>query len=1104
MDVHIAELFLEAKEQILKSEEYSSKQKVKALFNLLTTILEEVTQSEKIVFTTLFSRATFMANRFKVDARLMYFIHTFRRDNERMQIGKHADAYIKLGIYIINELINWIWFEKEPNPIDTETSILFKAKDKEVIKFKPVIEVIIDAVDLEAFELYFYEDDDASVLKTARFDQVDKNEIFNSNVELLVRSFELPIHANLIDVELLSNGTYIPNAIVFIPDYLFDVTAIANSFKDYGHESMLRILNKFKQVENSIPLMVGNIANLFLDEIISKPDVKFNELLPKIFKLDPLGISNYDNNQIRELISQARDHYMNLKKVISLEFPGQGIKRDKVFLEPSFYSRDFGIQGRLDLFHHEEMTNQYDIVELKSGKPFRANVYGLSANHYTQTLLYDLMVKSTFGAHKKPNNYILYSKLNDKSLKYAPPAKFQQYEAMKVRNELMAIEIKIAKSANDAATLFEHLTVSNYNQIKGFELKDLEKFQKFYTQLDQNEKDYFNGIASFIAREQRLSKTGENGIHKSNGLSSLWLENPEEKEDRFGILKGLTIEDNRSQEMIPSLRLNRTEETSDLANFRRGDIAVLYPHDENPKAVLHNQIFKCTILEIDQDSVVIKLRNKQYNDALFKSIDYWNIEADRLDSGFNTLYRSLYEFCSSNKSKRDLWLGKLPPRIPENKKYDDLEILTKEQNLILDEMTNVKDFYLLWGPPGTGKTSIMLKSLTNRLFERTEETILLLAYTNRAVDEICAAIESIDHDFSQNYVRIGSSSGCGEQFKTRLLDHLISDLTSREEIRSFLQSKRIFVSTVSSIVSKVDLFKLKRFDRVIVDEASQILEPMLVGLLSRVQKAVLIGDHKQLPAVVTQHEALSKTNSDGLKKLGITDLRMSLFERLYNRCVQQKWDHAFGLLSYQGRMHEEIMKFPNTNFYSGKLHVLPKLTRLNAPLSFEQRKDSSMVIATHRFIYIPTPTDIVFNWKTNRYESDVIVQLIGQFEKLYQENSRTVDASTIGVITPYRAQIATIRKKLSEEMPHLVDTVTIDTVERYQGGARDIIIVSLCTNRLSQLKSLISLSEEGIDRKLNVAMTRAREQLIVVGNEDILKTNKTYQSLMEEAFEWNV
>ena len=524
MDIQIAELFLVAKEQILNSE-YTEKDKIKALFNLLTSILEEVTQSEKIVFTTLFSRAAFVSNRFQIESQLMYYLHLFRRDNERMKIKTNLNHYLDLGNYVIEEVISWIWFDKSSGiQLSKEARSFFGSKTKDVVKFKPIVEAIIESIDIDAFHVYFYEDDEASVRKKAIFDQGDKNELFNKTITLIHQSFTLPLHVNFVDVEILSDGTYIPHAIVIVPDYLVDVTAIANCFKSYGSDSMLRILSKFKQIENSIPLMVGNIANLFLDEIISNPEIKFNELLPKIFKMDPLGISNFNDDQIRELVSNAKNHYLNLKKVVAVELPAQGIKRDKIFLEPSFYSRDFGLQGRLDLFHQVKESKQYDIVELKSGKPFRANVYGLSASHYSQTLLYDLMIKSTFGPQLKPNNYILYSKLQENSLKYAPPVKSQQYEALKIRNELIVMEFKMAKSIQDVDQLFSYLKKENFEKVSGFELKDLERFQKFYTKLNEVDKTYFNCFCSFIAREHRMAKTGEHGINKANGLAALWLE----------------------------------------------------------------------------------------------------------------------------------------------------------------------------------------------------------------------------------------------------------------------------------------------------------------------------------------------------------------------------------------------------------------------------------------------------------------------------------------------------------------------------------------------------------------------------------------------------
>jgi DNA replication ATP-dependent helicase Dna2 len=202
-------------------------------------------------------------------------------------------------------------------------------------------------------------------------------------------------------------------------------------------------------------------------------------------------------------------------------------------------------------------------------------------------------------------------------------------------------------------------------------------------------------------------------------------------------------------------------------------------------------------------------------------------------------------------------------------------------------------------------------------------------------------------------------------------------------------------------------------------------------------------------------------------------------------------------------MHREIMAFPNTAFYAGRLHILPphinRAQQQKAPISLEVDTQNSLAgrLARQRVLFLPTGSLLVEAvQKTNREEAQLTAQLIRAFEQLYQANQRPFSWTEIGVITPFRAQIAMIRQTLEEaDIP--ADQITIDTVERYQGGARDIIIISLCTNSLSQLNSMISLSEEGVDRKLNVALTRAREHLILLGNPDLLRRDTIYRQLLD-------
>lgn len=118
---------------------------------------------------------------------------------------------------------------------------------------------------------------------------------------------------------------------------------------------------------------------------------------------------------------------------------------------------------------------------------------------------------------------------------------------------------------------------------------------------------------------------------------------------------------------------------------------------------------------------------------------------------------------------------------------------------------------------------------------------------------------------------------------------------------------------------------------------------------------------------------------------------------------------------------------------------------------------------------------------------------VDDLRKLYLHNEIPFQSKKIGIITPYKAQIAAIVSELDREY---LD-ITVDTVERYQGSSRDIIIISLCLNSAAQLRTLVSNNSEGIDRR-NVAITRARHHLIILGNKELMQVNSTYKLLIDE------
>jgi DNA replication ATP-dependent helicase Dna2 len=224
---------------------------------------------------------------------------------------------------------------------------------------------------------------------------------------------------------------------------------------------------------------------------------------------------------------------------------------------------------------------------------------------------------------------------------------------------------------------------------------------------------------------------------------------------------------------------------------------------------------------------------------------------------------------------------------------------------------------------------------------------------------------------------------------------------------------------------------------------------------------------------------------------------------LYQRAEKNNWNWAFATLSAQGRMHKDICEFPNLHFYDGKLNLLPEESNekwQSEALSYRIPDSNTLLtdkLLNNRVVFIPSFSDLESNPKTNLSEAVKVAEVVDIFNRIYQSNNLHFDKNTIGVITPFRAQIAQIRQELAK-FENAYEQMTIDTVERYQGAARDIIIVSLCLNMEHQLGSLISVSDdEKVDRKLNVALTRARKHLIIIGNESIMKKSSHYAALLD-------
>ena len=897
-----------------------------------------------------------------------------------------------------------------------------------------------------------------------------------------------------------------PQLIVVEPDFLLDISSLAACFSDYGHHPIAYTFGRLKPAANTQAILLGNFAGAALDDIINQFRFQVNDTIRHSFYEQALQFCTCKDFNPQQFKADALVQVANIQEAVTQFFTFHSIPEQSsptrslslfTLLEPSFVCEHLGLQGRVDLMTQD----MHLLVEQKSGKNWQLEHKApipYSESHYVQLLLYYGIFRYNFHLPAdKVDIRLLYSRYPAKQglliVNY-----YQQlfHEAIRLRNQIVAQEIQIAHKG--FAHIEPQLSADTLNE-RNVQNKLFEHFVRPQTEqllaplkaLSETERHYVERMLTFVYREQLAQKIG---VQEGQGgaVANLWNMPLAEKRDTGSIFYGLRIlhkEQSSDYSGYDRLILSIPDMGDDfLPNFRRNDMVCLYAYKDQPD-ICASILYKGVIERLTDHEVTVRLNDGQQNADVFADTTY-AIEPSFSDRSTTPAIRSLHAFCAASPERRALLMGEREPRCDTSLRlsrsyhpfYDDILLKAKQ----------AQDYFLLQGPPGTGKTSHALKYMIKECLGG--GAILLLSYTNRAVDEICGMLEEAGID----YMRLGSETSCDPRYSAHLMDHCFDNRPRLDEIRERIIQTSVIVSTTSTMQSRPFLFQLKHFSLCIVDEASQILEPNVIGLLAspQIDKFILVGDHKQLPAVVQQPDDVPELSS----------CRQSLFERLL-RVEREAGRTAFtAILQRQGRMHPDIAAFPNEMFYAEEQLLPVPLPHQEEPqLDYQQPSADALddLLKQQRVIFLASdtissgitrPSD-----KVNPSEAKMVAGLLCRLYRQYGAD-RFDSAHSVGVIVPYRNQIAMIRREIEVlGIPALMD-ISIDTVERYQGSQRDVIIYSFTIQHPYQLDFLTAncFESEGkvIDRKLNVAMTRARKQLLMTGNVAVLSQNPLFAELI--------
>ena len=523
------------------------------------------------------------------------------------------------------------------------------------------------------------------------------------------------------------------------------------------------------------------------------------------------------------------------------------------------------------------------------------------------------------------------------------------------------------------------------------------------------------------------------------------------------------------------------------------------------KDSIHYLSFTATVSYAEQDRMVVALPDSGRIVDLQRE-DAMGIQLFFDETSYRLMFDALDRVIRSKSGRlaalRDIFYTKAPA---SKFSFEPMRFpwLNPSQERAVNEVLWAKDVAVVHGPPGTGKTTTLVEAIYETL--RRESQVMVCAQSNMAVDWISEKL--VDRGVA--VLRIGNPTRVNDKMLSftyerrfeahpdypqlwsirkairelrsqkkrpdswhQKMDRLKSRATELElRIRqSLFGEARVIACTLTGAANRV--LEGEKYSTLFIDEAAQALEAACWIAIRKAGRVIFAGDHCQLPPTVKS----------------IAALKGGLGKTLMERIVEQK-PEVVTLLKVQYRMNEQIMRFSSDYFYNGEVETAPGITHrsildYDLPMMWIDTED---VDGKEEFIGESCG-------RINRAEAELTLSTLQEYFDKIGKNRILEESIDVGIISPYRAQVQLLRKMIRQKdffRPYR-RLISVNTVDGFQGQERDIILISLVrSNDGGEIGFLRDL------RRMNVAITRARMKLIILGNAATMTSHPFYRKLYE-------